>query len=415
MVFGLYFSMVSKFDLLYPVFLNEGLTTVQLVRKLGKTPYDYNKFYKHLKQLEEDALIEIKQNKYFLKKAERTRKFIKVIDFCVKNNIDYSELFLEKTVEFIELGLKKTVLSDLPFDNKTVSRISVFLAKHGFLLVESKKPFTAKIVYSDFLETVVELFKGKVKVKCKKIFQDVNEKKLSSQIEKEFSNYKKSSKKININDEVRFIHRSLSLEGNTLTLSETKRLIKENIPAKTRTFKEMQETVDYKKALDIFITDESALDLQKVLFFHETAMNSLKAGAGQIRKQNVRIKGNPDFKTADWREVPRKINELFAFYEQNVYKKLKAFEVVQIASFFHNEFQRIHPFVDGNSRTARALFAHTLMLKGFPLIAFPAGFVEQYMNLTKLSKKRNDKHFELFMEQLVLHSLKQTNQKLKYN
>lgn len=407
--------MISKYDLLYSVFLNEGLTAAQLVRKLGKSQYEYDKFYKHLKQLEEDGLIETKQNKYFLKKIEKTKEFIKVIDFSVKNNIDYHELFLEKTIEFIELGLKKNILFDLPFDNKTVSKISTFLAKHGFLLIESRKPFTARIVYSDFLEKVVKLFKGKTKIKCKKIFEDVNEKKLNSQIEKEFSAYKKSSKKILIDDEVRFIHRSLSLEGNTLTLPETEKLIKENIPPKTRTFKEMQETMDYKKALDRFIQDKSELELQKVLEFHETAMNSLEAGKGKIRKQNVKIKGNPDFKTADWKEIPGKLNELFAFYKQNVYKKLKAFEVVELASYFHNEFQRIHPFIDGNSRTARALFAHVLILKGFPLIAFPAGFVEQYLNLTKLSKEREDKHFELFMKQLVLHSLKQTNQKLKYS
>jgi len=406
--------MVSKYDLLYSVFLNEGLSAAQLVRKLGKTQYEYNTVYKHLKQLEEDGLTEAKRNKYFLKKNEKAKKFVKVIDFCVRNRIDYNELFLEKTIEFIELGLKKLVLEDLPFDNKTVSRISSFLSKHGFLLIESRKPFTARIVSSVFLEKVVELFKEKVKVGCGKVFENVNGEKLNSRLEKEFSTFKKSSKQISLDDEVRFIHRSLSLEGNTLTLSETERLIKENIPSKTATFREMQETADYKKALDKLIADRTTLNLEKVLDFHGVAMNSLEAGAGQIRKQNVRIKGNPEFKTADWKEVPTKLNSLFRFYAENIFEKMKAFEIIGMASYLHSEFQKIHPFIDGNSRTARAIFVHTLIIKSFPLITFPAGFIEQYMGLTKLSKKRNDKHFELLMKQIVLHSLKQTNQKLKY-
>lgn len=406
--------MVSKYDLLYSVFLSEGLTAAQLVRKLDKSQYEYNAVYKHLRQLEEDGLVETKQNRYFIKKSEKSKNFIKVIDFCFRNSINYNELFLEKTVEFIELGLKKPVLKDLPFDNKTVSRISFFLSKHGFLLIESKKPFAARIVYSGFLEKVVELLKGKVDVDCGKVFENVDEKKLNSRLEKEFSAFKKSSKQISLEDEVKFIHRSLSLEGNTLTLSETERLIKEKIPSKTATFKEMQETADYKKALDKFIADKTVLNLEKVLLFHGIAMNSLEAEAGQIRKQNVKIKGNPEFKTADWKEVPTKLNGLFSFYVESVFKKMKAFEVVELASYLHSEFQRIHPFLDGNSRTARAIFVHTLIIKRFPLIAFPAGFIEQYMGLTKLSKKRNDKHFELLVKQLVLHSLKQTNQKLKY-
>ena len=90
--------MVSKYDLLYSVFLNEGLTAAQLVRKLGKTQYAYNTVYKHLKQLEEDSLVKTKRNRYFIKKGEKSKGFIKVIDFCFRNSIDYNELFLEKTV-----------------------------------------------------------------------------------------------------------------------------------------------------------------------------------------------------------------------------------------------------------------------------------------------------------------------------
>ena len=260
----------------------------------------------------------------------------------------------------------------------------------------------------------MKLFKEKVKAVCKPVFEQADEEKLDAQLEREFSEYKKSTKLPRIDDEVRFIHRSLSLEGNTITLPETEKLIKENIPPKARTFKEMQEMMDYKKALDEFIQEPEGLNLSRTLDFHAKAMGTLESGAGKIRFQNVKVKGNPDFKTADWKEVLKRLEDLFEYYNQNAYRKMKAHEAVELAAYLHNEFQRIHPFVDGNSRTSRAIFVHTLLFKGFPLIGFPAGFIEPYMNLTKLSKERNDKYFTILMKQLVLHSLKQTNQKMKY-
>lgn len=406
--------MVSKFDLLYSVFLNEGLTTAQLVKKLNKSSVEYSNFLYHLKQIENDGLVEMKKKQYYLAKKEKTMRFVWIIDFCIKNKIDYNELFLEKTIEFIELGLKGKPLNKIDFDSKTIARISNFLVKHGFILIESRKPFIAKIVYSSFLEKVVESFKGKIIVKCKKIFEDVDEKEINSKTESEFSKFKKYEKQPEFDDEVDFIYRSLSLEGNTLTLPETEKLIKENIPPKNKSFKDMLDTTNYKNALEKLLKEKNLLTIKKVLDFHQTAMDTLEAGAGEIRSQPVRIKGNPEYKTSDWYELPQKLNNLFKFYNENINTKLKPHEVIELASYLHVEFQRIHPFVDGNSRTARALFIHTLILKGFPIIPFSAGFVDQYLSLTKLSKKRNDKHFELFMKQLVLHSLKQTNKKMRF-
>jgi len=407
--------MVSKYDLLYSLFLNEGLTTAQLVKKLGKTSAEYPNFLHHIKQLETEGLIEAKKKQYFLKNQIRDKNLIRVIDFCVRNKIDYNELFLDKTIEFIECGLKGKSLSELSLNSKTISRISNFLSKHGFLLIESKKPFSARIVYSNILQKTAELFKGKIKIKCKEIFENVNEKEIDSKIETEFSKFKKSNKPINPNDETSFIYRSLSLEGNTLTLPETEKLIKENIPPKNKSFKDMQETMNYKTALDILLADQVELNKERVLSFHKMAMSALQTGAGEFRTQQVKIRGNPDYKTADWHEIPQRIDELFKYYKENISKKMKPHNAIELASYLHAEFQRIHPFVDGNSRTSRAIFAHTLILKGFPLIISPAGFIYQYMELTKLSKERNDKNLEVFMKQLVLHSLKQINQKIKFS
>lgn len=406
--------MVSKYDIFYEVFLSPGLTATQTTKKLGKTQLEYGLVLRQLKQLITDKLLKYENKKYYPILNGKNEKYAHIITFCLRNKINYNELFLDSTTKFIKLGLAKKTINELPFHSKTSLRVTSFLSKHGFLLIESRKPFKGRIVCSDILTKAVELLDKKPTIKCSPIYENVDEQEINNQIEREFSIYKKTTKTINTNDEVQFIYRSLSLEGNTLTLPETEKLLKENIPPKSKAFNDMIDTVHYKNALDKLLENKTPIDIKLILSFHSTAMQTLKAGAGEIRSQPVRIKGNPEYKTADWYELPQRLNELFKFYNETINTKMKSYEVIELASYLHAEFQRIHPFIDGNSRTARALFIHTLMLKGFPIIPFSAGFVDQYLSLTKLSKKRNDKHFEIFMKQLVLHSLKQTNKKMRF-
>jgi len=406
--------MVSKYDVLYEVFLSPGLTAIQTTKKLGKNQLEYGLVLRQLKQLVNDKLLKYENKKYYPILNGTNEKYAHIITFCLRNKIDYNELFLDSTIQFIKLALEKKTINELPFHSKTSLRVTSFLSKHGFLLIESRKPFEGKIVCSDVLIKAFELLSKKPTIKCSPIYENVDEEEINNQIEREFSAYKKSAKTINTNDEVQFIYRSLSLEGNTLTLPETEKLLKENIPPKSKTFNDMIDTVHYKNALDKLLENKSPLDIKNILSFHSSAMETLKAGAGEIRRQNVKIKRNPDYKTADWHDLPQKLTELFKFYDDTINTKMKPHEVIELAAYLHAEFQRIHPFIDGNSRTARALFIHTLMLKYFPIIPFPAGFVDQYLSLTKLSKERNDKHFEIFMKQLVLHSLKQTNWKMRF-
>ena len=175
--------MVSKYDLLNSVFLNEGLTASELLKKLGKTPYKYDAFYKRLKQLAEEGFLKVEGKKYFLQKAEKSVKLIRVLDFCVRNAINYNELFLDKTVEFIKIGLEKKHVHGENFNSKTIARISSFLSKHGFIIIESRKPFSAMLVYSDFLKRVAELHGWEVQANRKNTFEEAPEEKLNLKID----------------------------------------------------------------------------------------------------------------------------------------------------------------------------------------------------------------------------------------
>jgi Fic family protein len=97
-------------------------------------------------------------------------------------------------------------------------------------------------------------------------------------------------------------------------------------------------------------------------------------------------------------------------YEEFEKKKGKSVEeIIAFASFFHNEFQRIHPFIDGNSRTSRLLMLHILRSNGVPLLDLPLGYFDLYMDLTKRSTKRDDRAFRSLMEEIILMNLRKLN------
>lgn len=71
--------------------------------------------------------------------------------------------------------------------------------------------------------------------------------------------------------------------------------------------------------------------------------------------------------------------------------------------FIHNQHQRIHAFVDGNSRTTRLLVNWLLIKFKFPLLIIKTGAFEKYMSLTKLSTKRDDDNLRDFLLHLIFH------------
>ncbi|MBI4919266.1 Fic family protein [archaeon] len=131
--------------------------------------------------------------------------------------------------------------------------------------------------------------------------------------------------------------------------------------------------------------------------------------AGEFRKQNVKIKLNPSFKTSNWQNIKDKINNLIKKYLEFESKKRTLEEVITFAAFFHNEFQRIHPFIDGNSRISRLLMLHILRSHNLPLFDLPIGYFDSYLDLTKRSTKRDDIALKYLVEELVLINLKKVN------
>ena len=109
-------------------------------------------------------------------------------------------------------------------------------------------------------------------------------------------------------------------------------------------------------------------------------------------------------------------SKIFDLTMDNLYffkrKKIPLKEALKFAVYFHNEFQHIHPFEDGNSRTTRLITFHLLQSLDIPIIDIPFGLLDEYLSYTKGSKNREDIKLYQSLQKIILFNLKKINKRL---
>lgn len=408
--------MVSKYDVFYVIATKGEIKISEIVQALHKPKEDYQSIFNQVVELEKEGYVERGKGIRIIHN-EKSKKLFGLISFCTNNSINYNLMFKYSMLEFIEKAAKKEffTIKNIKIHPQTYNFYVTLLSKYGFLLVLSRNPLKCKLLRHQFLIDLGEFFNLKID------FYVPRQKELIHEIEKEMRKYKRNLKihytvieELEKQGEANFIHSSLTLEGNPLTLPDTQKLIlKEIVPEKYK-LRDIQEVLNYKKAIDLMIANAKKkvkLDLKLILKYHQLAMSHILE-AGKIRKENVMIKNNPHFKTSEWQLINLRLNELMKKYDEFNSEKRGIKEVISFASFFHNEFQRIHPFIDGNSRISRLLMLHILRSYDIPILELPLGYFDLYMNLTKLSKKRDDESFKYLIQEIALLNLKRMNSAL---
>lgn len=173
---------------------------------------------------------------------------------------------------------------------------------------------------------------------------------------------------------IRAAHASTAIEGNPLTLEEVSQLAQGRKVMATR--KAEQEVLNYLKVLENIekyqeggkITGKIILKLHKDVTKktlenpeHEGRYRELQVYVGS------RITGEVVFMPPTPEEVPDLMNEFTEWINSNESHNI---DPVIVAGLSHYEFVRIHPFVDGNGRTARALATLILNLREFDIKKF---------------------------------------------
>ena len=168
---------------------------------------------------------------------------------------------------------------------------------------------------------------------------------------------------------IRSAHSSTSIEGNRLSLDQVSDLAHGREVMATR--KDKQEVLNYLKVLEDIdklihgkkITEQKILSIHKMVT-QETLENPNDCGVYRNRYVVVanRLTGEVIFRPPSNEDVPKLVNDLVEWLNSSDAKEL---DPVIEAGIAHYEFVRIHPFVDGNGRTARVLATLILYLRGF--------------------------------------------------
>lgn len=160
-------------------------------------------------------------------------------------------------------------------------------------------------------------------------------------------------------------YNSNSIEGNTLTLQETKMVIEDGLTIRGKSLREHFEAVNHQEAIELveqLVVDHYVLNASDILSVHGLVLQKIeKEYAGRYRNSGVRISG-ANFAPPNALKVDALMEDLIHW----VNDETNTLDIVLKASIFHHRFVWIHPFFDGNGRTVRLMFNLLLMKAGFP-------------------------------------------------
>lgn len=167
---------------------------------------------------------------------------------------------------------------------------------------------------------------------------------------------------------VEIVYNSNAIEGNTLTKFETKMVIEQGLTIGEKGLKNYLEAVNLSEAMDFIedlVNSREPLSERILKEVHYIVLKeTVKYGnqyAGTYRSLPVEISGS-EFKPPQPYLIQPRMGELFNWYNENKDK----LHPVEIAALFHFKLVTIHPFIDGNGRTARLMMNFILMQNGYP-------------------------------------------------
>lgn len=188
---------------------------------------------------------------------------------------------------------------------------------------------------------------------------------------------------------------SNAIEGNTLTRRETALIIEENLTAGSKNINEYLEAKNHAEAFDYIVEllkdDKLIINKDIVLNIHRIILKTIDDhNAGFYRSAMVRIPGSNTL-LPNPIKVPKLMEEFNSWLLDCNFDLLNIFET-------HYRLVSIHPFIDGNGRTARLLMNFLLMKNNYCSLIVRTIDRKRYLDsLEKYQTTGNSKEYNLFM------------------
>jgi Fic family protein len=273
--------------------------------------------------------------------------------------------------------------------NKENTLLMNYLEENQFVLLVKKRPRRGIVLNHQLFKELFELNEQKERFETTSYLD----------IMKDVLRIKTSPTNAFDDNVYQFLSGSAQLEGSAVTIGETRDLILNDIyPEKPK--KDVQMVKNLNEAMHYILEHlEEEITTQHIQELNKIVMFSLHRNAGKYKTTHNKIQGNPAFKTAD----PRQVLSMMRTYSNNVQHIKNKEQCAEQLGYIHNELQHIHPFSDGNSRTTRMVLNWLLLKNKLPLLVIKMGCFDEYMTLTKLSKKRDDRKLTQLFHHLLVH------------
>lgn len=216
----------------------------------------------------------------------------------------------------------------------------------------------------------------------------INSRPLNDRELKELDNYFK----------INLTYSSNAIEGNTLTITETKILLEDGITVGGKPIKDYYEASGHSEAYDYMlkmarnenfeITEEI---IKKLHYFFYNKLDSEQAG--KYREEKVFISGTEYIPPA-----PEKIDNLMKKFLNDMNIQKDKLHPIEYAALLHKGLVDIHPFLDGNGRTARLLMNLVLVAKGYGVVSIPPVLRKDYIDSLVFSQRKENPESETFIK-----------------
>ncbi len=201
---------------------------------------------------------------------------------------------------------------------------------------------------------------------------------------------------------VRSVHYGTHIEGNELNLSQAEKVMEgKEVLARDR---DIQEVLNYRKVIEFIdhLSSREGLQIDENIIkeLHKLTVERILPAekVGIFRQTQVVVKnsatGEISFRPPPSTAIPYEMEEFLQFINDR--EKLDIHPILR-AGIVHYELVRIHPFVDGNGRVARALSTLILFLEGYDIRKFfsleeyfDSDALDYYQALQSVEKNKGD-------------------------
>lgn len=257
-----------------------------------------------------------------------------------------------------------------------------FYLQHSFR--KDGKVLTKEIYLGKNVPKNLDYFKQKLKKGEKKeLYHKLG--KIKKNFQKEWKKYPKTVREREKEEiSIAFTYNTNAIEGSTITLEETREILHDKI-SPNKPLYDVKETESHADVFLKMLNKKEKLSIRLLLKWHKDIFGETKKDiAGKLRKYLVRV---GTYIAPDWQDVEKLMRDFIRFANKS------DINPVELAARAHYQFEKVHPFGDGNGQIGRLIMNHMLWHSGYPMLIIEYKKRKSYYKALQRGEERFVKYF----------------------